>query len=75
MGSSEWRIAVCPLCKTRFLEQDRTSQVTIATKYAATLFEVDGMARTAVYVSLSFEDKDHALLAKFYPKWARSSGG
>lgn len=41
---------------------DGTSQVTIETQYAARDFCPFGMARAAVYVSLSSKDKDHALV-------------
>jgi len=37
--------------------------VTIETQYAARDFGPFGMARAAVYVSLSSKDKDHALVA------------
>ena len=66
---------------------DGTSQVTIETQYAARDFGPFGMARAAVYVSLSSKDKDHALWRVWsvspigpldsvvQPLWARSSVG
>ena len=41
---------------------DGISQITIETQYAVRDLGPSGMARAAVYVSLSSKDKDHALV-------------